>query len=359
VSQQIDLNNYQTLLKIETGERPLKVAELARLCKLYSKDLTYFLQSQPIPKSVPTFAWRAQSDSGGTKRIQARIQKLLQDYRLLEEVTGEVRPNRTKPWNITPQEMTYARAAKEARLLKEDLRLGSSPAKCLAQKVEEELGIKILFMDLGARGSAVSVMGDEHLGVGIVINSTEAPWRRHFDLAHELFHILAIDTFGLTDHSHSQNEKSEEEKLADSFAASLLVPADELKLEYNKRSREGIIKWPDLIRIAQLFDVSTEALLWRLVTIGFLKRDRVKKILADPKLSALDKRARSGTNLPAQEYSDRFVWLGLKAMYLGKISRGKFCDIFGITRAQFDDFIAERGDLESFAFDSEITLDNT
>ena len=60
----------------------------------------------------------------------------------------------------------------------------------------------------------------------VLINRREPAGRRHFDLAHELFHILTWDTMP-PEHVEDAAEQSRNrvEQLANSFASALLMPA--------------------------------------------------------------------------------------------------------------------------------------
>jgi XRE family transcriptional regulator, fatty acid utilization regulator len=69
--------------------------------------------------------------------------------------------------------------------------LGDVPARRLAEVMERELGILVLMVDAfeGISGAACRL---PELDV-VLINRYEVAGRRHFDLAHELFHILTWD----------------------------------------------------------------------------------------------------------------------------------------------------------------------
>src|SRR5258706_9708877 len=60
----------------------------------------------------------------------------------------------------------------------------------------------------------------------VLINRREVPGRRHFDLAHELFHIL---TWLAMPPEHVEDvepkRRSRVEQLADNFASAMLMPA--------------------------------------------------------------------------------------------------------------------------------------
>ncbi len=69
---------------------------------------------------------------------------------------------------------------------------------------------------------------DERYRAAILPNSNNIRWRRNFDLAHELFHQLTWKLFRIGDSATQADDQ--DEKLANCFAGSLLVPPKPLKL---------------------------------------------------------------------------------------------------------------------------------
>ena len=143
------------------------------------------------------------------------------------------------------------------------------PAVRLADVMERELGILVLMVDAsdGISGAACRLPELDT----VLIARREVDGRRHFDLAHELFHILTWDTMP-PEHSEEARETggNRVEQLANNFAAAVLMPADAL-------ARFG--GWSHLVEgdlIARLnsaaddLHVTSSALRWRLVALGEL-----------------------------------------------------------------------------------------
>ncbi|MFZ5981147.1 MAG: helix-turn-helix domain-containing protein [Candidatus Zixiibacteriota bacterium] len=359
VSEQIGFNSYQILSNIEKGVRAVKVSELSKLCKIYSKDSFFFLQEEEPNVKKPLFAWRAKSDTIKAKQIEAKVDQILTDYHMLEQITGSEQDTIFSPWENNIEHLSFDNIEKKAEELIDAIDLGTRPYKNLVETLEEDLKIKILFQNLEGSGSAISTKGD--YGYAIIIDSNEAPWRRNYNLAHELFHILAENYFPL-DEIHpagAEDKKPMAEQLADAFASALLIPRAQLKEALRKRVKDNKIQWVELIHLAVEFGVSHEALLWRLCNIRQLKKEKVDEIIESEEFKSLNKEVRGNTNKPADTFSDRFVLLALKALNEGKISKGKFCNIFNIKRAEFDSFLNSRGDLSKYSYGTEIQLDNT
>ena len=358
VASQAGFNSYQTLASIEKGSRPVKVSELARLSKIYSRDPMYFIQEEEPIESTPVFAWRNKSAVADTKKMEARIHYLLTSHHLLEEITGETQPQKLIPWDKPQGPLAFESVTERAKKLVKGLTLDYWPAIPLIEVLEEKLNVKVLHLEMGEAGSALCSYGD--YGFAIIVNAAEPPWRRNFDLAHELFHLFAINIYPLEELSQYDEDSTRQvESFANSFAAALLMPEEPLLDELRKRTVNGRLAWVDLIRIAMEFEVSTQALLWRLVNLSKLKTDMVTQIIDSPEFESMNRQLRSKKNLPAQEYSARFVWLGLKALSESKISKSKFCNIFDIRKTEFPTFIAGWGYTEDLVNEPEVELNYT
>ena len=102
--------------------------------------------------------------------------------------------------------------------------LGEVPAECLVEVMERELGILVLMIDTerGISGAACRLPELD----AVLIARREVVGRRHFDLAHELFHILTWDAMP-PEHSEDAMETggNRAEQLTNNFAAAVLMPA--------------------------------------------------------------------------------------------------------------------------------------
>ena len=150
-----------------------------------------------------------------------------------------------------------------------EFQLGEAPALRLAEVMERELGILVLTVDApdGISGAACRLPELD----AVLIARHEVVGHRHFDLAHELFHILTWDTMP-PDHSEEARETggNRVEQLANNFAAAVLMPVGAL---------EGYGGWSHLFEeelivrlnsVADELHVTSSALRWRLIALGEL-----------------------------------------------------------------------------------------
>lgn len=133
--------------------------------------------------------------------------------------------------------------------------------------IANELKIKVVPQPFESNISGVFFRKNNHLFLGV--NETQNPKRQRFTIAHEIGHyilhsseVLHYDESEL--HFRSENVSSMDEVEANHFAAELLMP----EVLVNRCIEEaGIRSVPDL---AIRFDVSEEAMRYRLINLGWL-----------------------------------------------------------------------------------------
>ena len=345
-AQSLGFNNYQTLSAIEKGNRKINANELSAMANLYGRSLDFFFQSDLPTDPLPL--WRKTKDAE-VKRTQRAFLSFLEHYSNLERLLCL-----TAKWNDVPTNYDRSdfriQGFRLVNRLAENtwdfLNLGLRPAANLLNILENVLRFKILHLDLEEGISAASIV-DERVGVGILINAKEVLWRRNFDLAHELFHIITWNVF-----THEEvgdgSVKTKPEQYADSFAASLLLPKSQLMESLEEITSNGQIRFVDIIELAKEFGVSTEAILWRLVNIGVLKKNDVEEALNNPELRRIDKVKRRGTFFSGKptRFPDRYTFLACKSVTDGIISRGTYAYYMEIDRADVDEHLKKHGFVE-------------
>lgn len=345
-ANRVGFNHYQTLSAIEKGSRNITAHELSSMASLYGKSLDYFFEPDVSPE--PPLLWRKVGDIP-VKSVERRFLIFLENYTRLENLFGLKRR-----WKAVQKSYAKSDFAAEGFRLTEKLGveisnmlgLGARPAANLLNILENDLRIKILHLPLENGVSGASVV-DEKLGAGILINASETPWRRNFDLAHELFHIITWEVF-----SHQEVgdgiAKTRPEQYANSFASSLLLPKTALQDSLEEISNDGKIRISDIIQLAKEFGVSTEAILWRLVNLRITKKPRVEDIISSPEIREMDKSFRQGLYFRTKPeiFPPRYVYLAYKALTEGRISRGVFAEYMTIDRSEVDEYLKRQGFLE-------------
>jgi len=150
----------------------------------------------------------------------------------------------------------------------------------------------------------------------IAINRNEVDFRQHFDLAHELFHVVTWSTLPPKRHDWIDGKKPKAEKLADAFAAGLLMPTKAIHARWSaKRDAEDLHDW--LLQHATELKVSGQALYWRLVGEGIL-RGQAKDGVDQGRLSRS-----SDTGSKPRLFSESFVSAMHQVLAQGKVSARK------------------------------------
>ena len=109
----------------------------------------------------------------------------------------------------------------------------------------------------------------------ICINSNTSYGRQRFTLAHELYHVLYEENMKRVVCDMSMNtNKSVSEKEADQFASYLLMPYDAL---YEYESDKTKWNLERIIDAQQFFQISHQAMLYRLVNDGLLNESDIEE----------------------------------------------------------------------------------
>ena len=156
--------------------------------------------------------------------------------------------------------------------------LGDAPALGLADVMQRELGILVLMVeaDCGISGAACRLPELD----SVLIARHEVAGRRHFDLAHELFHLLTWDAMP-PDHREEAMETvgNRVEQPANNFAAAVLMPSEILARfgDWSEYGEEALIA--RLNTAADALHVTASALRWRLVALGTMSAAHARALL--------------------------------------------------------------------------------
>jgi len=341
VAEKMGFASYQTLGSIESGKREIKAWELAKLARIYYRDVSYFLSEEQETKSFPVL-WRTKSSSPEVKSYERKFVRFCENYACMEELSGLKPPESLDRFKYSKADFSFSFVKKLAGRYSAILQLGRRPACSLARVLGETFAVKVLRLQMGTEGSGASTWGP--FGPAILVNADEVPWRQNFSLAHELFHLLTVDVFKTEEiYRSSTGEKSKVEQFADSFASTLLLPRDEVRQEFEPRIRKGKISYLDCVEIAGKFGVSTQALLWSLVDLKLVNREEARRVIADPELRSLDPRLPFSDFTQVSKFPDRYVAIAFRCMQLGQISRGKFAEFMEIDRQEIPGFLSRYG----------------
>ncbi|MBN1360211.1 MAG: helix-turn-helix domain-containing protein [Sedimentisphaerales bacterium] len=328
-----------SLSDFENDKREPRFSQLSRLAELYRRPVEFFLGKEPVVENV--MLWRDAPDvEDQVKATQARFRQLCEQYHSLELLCGE-RKNITWP---QPDVKRSAFSFRDAGSLADDFErkylLGDIPSASLKQVLEERFGVKVFHLDFA--GSAISTWS-QTWGPAILLNSRSKLWRRNFDLAHELFHLLTWSVFRDAGCPTDEPEDHEEE-LANAFASRLLLPTDVVKARIEQSvDGEGKINLETLDEVAREFGVSLDALLWRMV---YLYNMSVEDIQNHIEHARGIRRARPARQTDGPDMlPERYCSLAIRALNEGRLSLTQFAKFMGLSYKRAQEYLMDEGDL--------------
>ena len=226
----------QTVSAIETGERRLSADELLLAVRELGAPLDYFTDPFRLV-GEGRFNWRQSKVPpavlGAYERVAGQI---IAAFRTLGTEIGEKPPLVRHSLRLT-KNSRFEDAAEAGERFAAEHKLGDVPAQRLAEVMERDLNILVLMVTPSHAGVSGAACRLPELDV-VLINRDEVPGRRHFDLAHELFHILTWDAMPPV-HIEDATEtggSNRVEQLANSFASAVLMPARIVREAANWRS---------------------------------------------------------------------------------------------------------------------------
>lgn len=326
VSRQTGIGE-SSLSEFESDKREPSFAQLNQLAMLYQKDVDFFLDDSPFPEEI--VLWREKPAVDLANQTEACLLTLAKHYQRLEQLCGDPRPCNLDQTKRPAEAFNQVTACALAHEFRKKHSLGERPASSLMSVLEEYCRVKIFHLDFEPTGTAACAWHDS-FGAAILLNAKNIRWRRNFDLAHELFHLLTWNSFRRRD--ALRETTLAEEQLANQFASCLLMPTEPLELAIHFQANEtNELDYDDLFEIARQFDVSVPALIWRMVDLDFVDRDQAKQI--NESISGRVRFWDGRQNEIPRQRPVRYEALAIEAIRKGLISTGKFAQFMGISRA--------------------------
>jgi Zn-dependent peptidase ImmA (M78 family)/transcriptional regulator with XRE-family HTH domain len=329
VGQQTGLG-VSTISDFENDKREPRIGQLKHLADLYHRPVAYFLDDSAPPAEV--VLWRQRPASPTAELVQAKLVELADQYHTLEVLCGQASNMDLPHCDVAANSFGYPAAAALARRVRNDLGLGDRPGQTLLRILEEVCNVKVFHLDFEPSGTAACTMTDRY-GAAILLNRHNVPWRRTFDLAHELFHLLTWRVFRHHEVGASSEPSSSEEKFATCFASNLLMPEEVFREAVDlQRNASSAVSADGLFEVARQFDVSVEAILWRMGFVYNIDSQKISSYLErlGSRMASWDGRDRP---MPP-ERPQRFLALARQALRKGMISTGRYAEYVGISRRE-------------------------
>lgn len=337
----LGFNDRQTISAIENGERRVTAEELLRLAEVLDVPLESF--TDPFQLSGEgAFSWRCANDTEAEQLedYQQRTERWVAAFRFLAPEVG--RPLKLVRRKLgLPRSASYENAMLAGEQFVQEFKLGDKPALRLIETMEKKLGMLVLAVDTRPRdGISGAACHLPDLDTALIARH-EPAGRRHFTLAHELFHLLTWDTMPPL-HREAADAPSvrRAEQLADNFAGAVLMPAATLR----RRGHWDELRQSDLIRqindAADELHVTADAMRWRLVSLGLLGKSAAQGLPEQ----ALRRNGRRKKNAPPPAlFSKPFMSVIERAIKRGRISVRRVARLLDLTIDDLADLFPAHG----------------
>ena len=268
LAEMFGFNDRQTVSAIENGARRVTAEELVLAVERLGMPLEYFTDPFLLA-GEGRFSWRQSGvEVQHLEACERSAGRWIAAYRTLAPQVGREAPLMRRALSLV-RRSSFEEAMRAGERFVEEFGLGDVPAVRLGDVVERELGILVLMVD-AHRGISGAACRLPELDT-VLIARHEVEGRRHFDLAHELFHVLTWDAMP-PEHLEEARETggNRVEQLANNFAAAVLMPAGSLARfgDWSGLGQAALIV--RLNATANELRVTASALKWRLVVLGAL-----------------------------------------------------------------------------------------
>jgi Zn-dependent peptidase ImmA (M78 family)/transcriptional regulator with XRE-family HTH domain len=337
-----------TITAIEKGDRRVQPAELVRLAALYGRSIGEFLRQGEL---VEAFAVQFRAVLARDARVEfetapymGEFQRLCEDYLELERLSGAPLPRRYPPPYRVEGIVPEVAAEDVTSAERNRLGLGDGPILNLRDLIENDVGLRIFYMDLPSQVAAMFAY-TEQLGGCIAVNRKHPEERRRMSLAHDYGHFLTNRYRPEVAFLGRYERQPWHERFADAFARAFLMPAAGLSRRYHElhRSREGRVTPADLCILAHFYFVSVEALTRRLEELQLLPMGTWDHL---QQAGFRVREAQALLQLPQHPAADqlpptRYLYLAAEAFERGDLSEGQLARLLRVDRLEARRLIAQ------------------
>jgi Zn-dependent peptidase ImmA (M78 family)/DNA-binding XRE family transcriptional regulator len=320
-----------TYIAIEKGERSAKPDEITKLAGFLGRRVHELVRpGEPVIELQPHLRAVAEkmrdTDQAELQTGIDELQRLAEDYRELERLmSAPLKFNYPAEVSLSSRLDVSQLAEGIAIQERQRLGLGDQPVINLRSTLEWDVGLRVFYWQLPSAIAGMYAYAPD-LGGCILINRKHPAVRRRVSMVHEYGHLI-VDRFkpGIDYLSYS-GRKPANERFAESFALSFLMPASSVQQRFNNIvSSSGDFQVADLCRLSHFYFVSVEAMCLRLEQLGLTPKGMWQSL----KESGLAPRtAATLLALPShpennQPYPERYKYLAVHAFEDGKISQGQ------------------------------------
>lgn len=290
------------LSAIESGSREIGDTELTTFADLVGVSELAILEPDSLLGRIAV-APRAGDETSSTRAAYRRLTALAEVHHVLHVGGHEAQPrvanvpdDGTGRWLNRANRLAEWAGERLGDLTSDPLETDRFAA--LAAAIECQFGVDVMVESLGEDGPLGMSMTDPEFPF-ILINADVIRPRSAFTLAHELGHVLAGDGSEIKIDEDLRGD-NDEERLANAFAAALLMPEGRVNSLIEEHGRDAKC----LAMMILCFGVSFESLIYRLHNLQVINaagRDALRNAGFHGLLRALDDTEESAMLLAARE----------------------------------------------------------
>ena len=318
-----------TYIAIEKGDRELQPEEIKKIAIFLGRRIHELARpGEPVMDLQPHLRAVAEKMKGkDDPELLAGIdelQRLAEDYRDLEVHTkSPLRFNYPPEVNLASRIDVTQLAESIAIQERNRLGLGDQPVIHLRKILEWDVGLRIFYGELPSAVAGMFAYSSD-LGCCVMINRKHPATRRRISMLHEYGHFIVDRYKPRVDHLSYDGRKPANERFAESFALSFLMPSSSLQHRFNSIvTTTGDFHVSDLCRLSHFYFVSVEAMCLRLEQLGLTPRgtwQSLKESGLTPQTAVSLLPAHPQDDLP---YPERYLYLAVQAFEEGEISQGQ------------------------------------
>jgi len=338
-----------TLIAVEKGTRPAKPEEIVKLAALYGRSVHEIVRpGAPDVALAPHLRAAIEPSRGDAENLEraiAGLERWATDYRELERLAGAKAFENYPPQVELPSRVRLQEYAEDVALRERAwLRAGDQPILNLRRLLENDVGLRVFCEPMPSQVAGLYASAAA-IGYCVLLNRKHRPERQRFTLAHEYGHFLCDRHKPGVDYLTTEKRRPVNERFADAFAISFLVPRTSLRRYFlDTVARTGDFRVEDLCRLSSLYAVSVQAATLRLEELCLVRRgtsDWLREKGFRP-AAAQDELGVAPPTLESQEpYPERYKYLAVEAFRQGKISEGQLARFLRCDRVSAREIVEE------------------
>ena len=317
-----------TFIALEKGERVAKPGEIIKLAAMYGKPVNHFVRTmEPLTDFQPHFRAAMDkvkpADAEQLKIAIGEFKEFVENYLDLEQrMKAPMRMNYPDQVILNPHVNVSELAEDIANRERLRLGLGDQPIPNIRSLLEAEVGVRIFYTRLPRMIAGMYIFVDG-LGGCMLINSVHPPDKQRASISHEYAHLIVDRYTAGIDALTILGRKPANERFAESFAMSFLMPASSVRFRFNEIvNTTGNFQVGDLVKLKHRYFVSMEAMALRLESLSLLKQGtwELQKEKGLPVREAEKRLGLVTEAKPEPAYPDRYKFLAVHAFERGELS---------------------------------------